>query len=259
MFPKRFSIVSYNLWNTERWDVREAAVRQFMELYRPDLLCVQELWHESQTLLDAVLAEHQRVDDDFVGWTTEGNIYWNGQLFEEIEHGAVDVGVLEEHRRLFWVRLAVRDGRADSEAQTILVATVHLTHQGHELEMTSGQSPRYDQTLRTIEALERLAGDGEPVILAGDLNDAYLPTHLLDEAGYRSCFAALGMQCPPTWPCYPTAGFVAGQPVVNQTIDWIVAKGPLRAIAAQSPQCYHGDIAPSDHWPVQAVYELTGA
>ena len=75
-------------------------------------------------------------------------------------------------------------------------------------------------------------------------------------AGYCSCFAGLGMLCPPTWPCYPTANFAAGEPVSNQTLDWIYHNSHLHPIAAGVPQYFHGDVAPSDHWPVQAVYEV---
>ena len=90
----------------------------------------------------------------------------------------------------------------------------------------------------------------------GDLNDAVHPPRMLHEAGYSSCFAALGIQCPPTFPCYPTANVSAGTRVMNHTIDWLVANQHARTVAAQVPQCYHGDVAPSDHWPVLAVYEI---
>ena len=161
------------------------------------------------------------------------------------------------------MRLALRDDGSADSARTVLIATVHFTHQGDELEMTSGISPRYAQSRCTIRELDKLvkgqlARGGEPVILAGDLNDPYLPTHLLHEAGYKSCFAVLGMQSPSTWPSYPTAGIVAGDPVTSQTIDWIVANDRVRPICAQVPKCFCDDVTPSDHWPVQAVYELPG-
>jgi hypothetical protein len=43
---------------------------------------------------------------------------------------------------------------------------------------------------------------------------------------------------------------------VTEAIDLIVANKHARAIAASVPQCYAGDLAPSDHWPVQAIYQL---
>lgn len=47
-----------------------------------------------------------------------------------------------------------------------------------------------------------------------------------------------------------------GAPTVTEAIDLIVANKHARAIAACVPQCHAGDIAPSDHWPVQAIYQL---
>jgi hypothetical protein len=43
---------------------------------------------------------------------------------------------------------------------------------------------------------------------------------------------------------------------VNETIDWIVANKEARPVAACEPRFYLKDFAPSDHWPVQAVYEM---
>ena len=109
MFPVRLSMVTYNLWNTERWPLRKQALRQFVDLFRPDISCLQELRAETQSFLDNAMPQHNRVHDDFPGWTCEGNIYWNSHLLEEEEHGAEDIGIIEEYRRLFWVRLKLKE------------------------------------------------------------------------------------------------------------------------------------------------------
>ena len=93
MFPVRLSVVTYNLWNTERWPAREPALQQFVELFRPDVICVQELRTETQACLDAAMPHHTRVHDVLPGWTCEGNIYWHGALLEEVEHGQRDLAV----------------------------------------------------------------------------------------------------------------------------------------------------------------------
>ena len=59
------------MWNTERWAFREPALRAFLELHDPDVLCVQELRRTSQRALDASLNNHRRVHDRFVGWTAD--------------------------------------------------------------------------------------------------------------------------------------------------------------------------------------------
>jgi hypothetical protein len=194
--------------------------------------------------------EH-RIRDELPGWSCEGNIYWHSGLFSEVEHGAEEIGMLESERRLFWVRLQL-----NGQDRTIFVSTAHFTYQGHPLERETGQSPRVEQTRRAIAILERLVRPDEPAFFVGDLNDPIHPGRLLREAGYISCFAALGIPNPPTFPCYPTVNFEPGTFTSSQTIDWIVANQYARPMAAQVPHCYHGDMAASDHWPVLAVYEV---
>jgi endonuclease/exonuclease/phosphatase family metal-dependent hydrolase len=252
MHPLRISIVTYNIWGDQRWDFRKEALRNFMAIFEPDLVCLQEFHLTSRALLDATLSGHRRVHDDFEGWATQGNIYWRDSLFSEIEHGAEDVGITHEAgRRLFWARLHVK-----ALERSVLVSTAHLTHQRHPDECKTGYSPRVAQTNRIVEALKRLNRDREPLFFMGDLNDPVHPTNLLHEAGYVSCFAALGLQPSPTFKCYPTAGVLPGGHASSECIDWIVANGEARAVSAAVPQFFFNDAAPSDHWPVHAVYEL---
>lgn len=242
-------MITYNIWNTVRWDVRERPLREFVGAFNPDILCLQELRPESRASLDAGMVAHDRVHDDFPGWLTESTIYWRRDSFEEIAHGAEEVGIPGGNRRLFWVRLQLT-----GEEQTILVSTVHLTYQGSAEERTTGRSPRVMQTQRVIEALGGLVHEQEPTFLMGDLNDPYLPIRMLLEAGYAHCFAGLGIPTEPTHPCHPTVNVAPRH--ASQTIDWITSNCQARPVAAQVPHFYHGDIAPSDHWPVLAVYEL---
>ncbi len=251
MFPIRLSFVTLNLWNTFRWEARRPALGGFVRLFRPDVLCVQELQPETQAYLDETLAEYHRVVDPFPGWGHEGNVYWNSRLLEEVEHGAEDVGILEPERRLFWARLRVRDA-----GREILVCTAHFTFKGNPEELATGFSPRVQQTRRTIEMLDRLGQDGEPVFFMGDLNDSSHPAYLLHKAGYTDCFTALSLESPPTAPCVPTSRRLPREPAPSQTLDWIVSNRLARPLAAEVPHFFFGDVTPSDHWPVLAVYEI---
>ncbi len=251
MHPLRISIITYNIWLTKRWDVRAPALRGFLETFDPDILCLQELQQPSRDFIDATLAGHRRVDDPYPGWTTEGNIYWRDSLFARVEHGIEDAAIPDGDRRLFWARLNVR-----TLDRTILVATAHLTSQRNKIECETGQSPRVAQIRSIIAALARLNREGEPLFFMGDMNDPVHPPRLLQEAGYKSCFASLGVQAPPTYQCYPTADVQPGERVVNQCIDWLVANEHARAVAAAVPHFFLQDAAPSDHWPVHAVYEI---
>lgn len=90
----------------------------------------------------------------------------------------------------------------------------------------------------------------------GDMNDARHPQRILREAGFVSCFAALGLQSPATFKCYPTARVEPGAPAITEAIDLLAANARCRALSASVPNFYFQDAAVSDHWPVQAVYEL---
>jgi endonuclease/exonuclease/phosphatase family metal-dependent hydrolase len=251
MVPFRLSFITYNLWLTERWPARAPALERFLRLFTPDVLCVQELQGPTQDFLDGVLREHGRVRDAFSGWTNESNIYWSGDIFEEVEHGAEEVGHLEPERRMFWARLRLR-----SFQRTIFVATAHLTTARRGEEAETGLSPRVRQLKQIARELARRVRRGEPAFFMGDMNDAWHPQRILKQAGFVSCFAALGMQSPATFQCYPTANVQPEEHTVTEAIDLIVANRHARAIAASVPECFAGDLAPSDHWPVQAIYQL---
>ncbi|HEV7822133.1 MAG TPA: endonuclease/exonuclease/phosphatase family protein [Burkholderiales bacterium] len=252
MLPTRISFITYNIWNTERWAFREPALRKFLEVFNPDVLCLQELRRKSQQVIDEALPDHGRVRDRFIGWMSESNIYWRKGMFAEIEHGAEDVGIKEAgHRRLFWVRLKLQ-----GLDRSILVATAHLTHQRHPAESATGLSPRVAEAKRIVKALKHLNRKREPLFFMGDMNDPVHPTAILHQAGYPSCFAALGILPPTTFKAYPTVNLQLGKPVMNQCIDWLVASREARAICAAVPQFYLNDASPADHWPVHAVYEI---
>jgi len=113
------------------------------------------------------------------------------------------------------------------------------------------------QLKRIAEELTRRVRESEPAFFMGDMNDAWHPQRILMQAGFVSCFAALGMQSPPTFQCYPTANVQPGERTITEAIDLIVANKYARAIAASVPQCYAGDLAPSDHWDsTQEIAEI---
>ena len=250
-FPVRLSFITYNLWLTQRWPARADALEQFLKSFTPDVLCVQELQRATQEFLDRTLNKYDRVHDPFPGWTTESNVYWRSAAFERIEHGAEEVGHLEPERRLFWVRLRLKPSQ-----KTLFVATAHLTTARHREEAETGVSPRVRQLNRIVAELKRLVREGEPAFFMGDMNDPWHPQRILKQAGFVSCFAALGMQSPPTFQCYPTANVQPGEQTITEAIDLIAANKNARVLAATVPQWYWGDITPSDHWPVQAIYQL---
>ena len=251
MLPVRLSIVTYNLWGSERWPERAPALQHFCETYQPDIMGVQELTAEGRDVIDAALPRHARVDDDLQGWTTEGNIWWNTQVLELVEQGAEDAGFeVYQDRRLFWVRLRVKD-----RPQTLWLGDVHLTAPDTSEELDEGRNSRVREIKRVIEAMSELVHGDEPAFLVGDFNDSLAPLAHLFGGGYSSCFAKLGQLPPPTMPSFGERLLAYGFSS-SFVFDWIVANDHARPLAASSPHTYANDLPPSDHWPVQAVYEL---
>lgn len=244
--PTRVSVCTYNIWTDTKWPERRDALRAFASTVCPDVLCLQEVIPESLDTLDAALPNHERIRDEFAGWSNEGNIYWHRERFDLVEFGAEDVGIVEPLRRLFWVRLRPRDG----SDQTVHIATAHYTWDGHESAVQSEMYLRVGQARQTVAQLDRLQLAGEPQLFMGDLNDGTQAIRTLKKGGLEDCFQPLGLFSTSTHPARPTA---EGVP---QTIDWLMFRGPVRPILANVLDFYSGDVAPSDHKPVMAVFEF---
>ncbi len=245
--PIRFVVCTYNLWNEQRWPERQEPLKQFLEYHVPDILCVQELRPITCDFVDAALTSHQRVEDPFEGWRREGNIFWNRELFDLAEYGAEDIGMLEELRRLFWVRLRIRGAE---ELGTLFVATAHYTWPGHAVELKDGANLRIPQARKTVEVLNALVPPDEPLLFMGDLNDSIHPIRILREGGLTDSFAALGRYTAPTWPAAPID---QGTPELD---DWIFHRGPVRPMMSDIVDFFVGDLPPSDHKPLMATYRL---
>ncbi len=250
--PIRFVATTYNLWGTNRWPQREAALRAYLRLAGPDLLALQELRPETRAVLDEELKDHQRVEDPFEGWSREGNLYWSGRLFERIEHGAEEIGISSSPlRRLFWVRLRIKP-----TGRSLLMSTAHYTYQGHPHERETGQSPRIEQARQTVAALNRLERPEEPILFMGDLNDPNNALRALRAGGLRDSFESLGRLPLITWPASPTAGRPDKSPRTIQVLDWQLNRGPIRVMNCDVADFYLEDLAPSDHKPLSVTYAI---
>jgi len=248
MIPSRISILTCNLWNTEKWEQRRPAVFEFLRRFSPDICCFQELRSRTADEIDLEFSDYTRVQDDFRGWLNEGNIYYRKDYFEEIQHGEVPLDMPEEDRRLFWLRLNIRD-----TDRSLIVATVHLTHQNNADEQQTGQSYRHMEALKIARWAEARADRKEPLILAGDFNDPLHPVRILSEAGLRDAFLELGLLSPPTFPSLPSTDEIT----MNESIDKIMSSGDLRPLSISVPTFYFRGSSMSDHWPVLGVFELT--
>lgn len=238
--------MTFNIWKDIRWPERREAFRAFIRLIAPDILCYQEARPETLKLTDESLPNHDRIRDEFGGWSYEGNIYWNTRMFQQIGFGTESIGVDDSLRRLFWARLHVKGCKS-----TVLVSTAHYTAQGSPQERSEGLNPRLKQARLTLEALGRLVHDEEGVLFMGDMNDSVNAIRILREGGLVDSFSSLGMPLIPTHPVIPTS-----EGRLPQVIDWQFHKGPLRVMNTSVVDFFHGDIAPSDHKPVVTTYAI---
>lgn len=248
----RFTAMSVNLWNTQRWPTREAPLRALLAR-RPDVLCVQELRPELAAVIEESLPGHRRVVGDERGWTHEGNVWWSEDRFELLGHGASPFGAVERDRRVFWVRLHHRDAGVE-----LVVATVHLTWLGGSDEVTTGLNPRLAQTRAVVGVLDDVAGD-VPCLVMGDLNDPAVPVRVLREAGFHDAWSTLGVVPVPTFPAFPLSTEGSRRPphLPPVTLDWQFHRGAVTPEMTETIDQPWRGVAPSDHRPIQTLYRLT--
>jgi len=244
MTPFTFLACTYNLWGTARWEERRVPLERFLTVNEPDVFCVQELTEDSRTPIETTLPDLRSVDDPFPGWTQEGNIFWNSNLFDRVAHGAEDIGLLEELRRLWWVRLATKSGQA------LVVANAHFSWTGNVRELAERVNVRTGQAEEAVLALDRVVGEDEPVLLMGDFNDYLHPLRVLRMAGFEDSFMALGREAVVTYPAMP----FAQQP--PELLDWMMHRGLVRPTLTSVVDFYVGERAPSDHKPILTTYTL---
>jgi len=243
MHPFTFLACTYNLWGAERWEERRAPIQRFLEVNRPDILCLQELTPGACELIDSTLTTHRRVEDPFPGWTQEGNIYWNTEVFDLVEYGAEDVGILEEARRLFWVRLVARSGA------TVVVSTAHFSWLWDVGASGEWVTVRVAQAQAAVAALDDVVQPDEPVLFMGDFNSYLYPINVMRDGGFEDSFQPLGRAPAITHPAFPTA-----EP--PSLLDWMMHRGRIRPTLTSVVDFYVDGVPPSDHKPILTTYSL---
>lgn len=263
MNVQRISVMTFNMWKVANypgnWPQRRLPLVECLTTFTPDILCVQELHPLFHDVIVEAMPSHAYVKDEFTGWQNEGNIYWNSNLFDMVEYGVSDVGMMEPLRRLFWVLLRTKSSK-DIPNQQILVSTAHFTWEGHAQECKTDVNLRKQQAQRTVTALEDLQqkfGDSHlAVLFMGDLNEGFHPRRILREAGFVDCFSALRLPCLPTHPQRPSAS--EEEILCDSTLDWIMQNNyarPLLANVLRNLLCT-GGYSVSDHCPVMCIYEI---
>jgi len=255
--------MTFNVWGKHRWPSREAPLRSFFKRAQPDVFVLQEVTQDILAVVDSEIKDtHSRIrDDEFEGWYCEGNIYWNHSMFTLKSHGYEDVGITSsKFRRLFWVLLQVNGTQKE-----VLISTAHLTYQQHKDEVETGQNPRLRQTQRVLEFLQTKSGpnNSTPIIFAGDVNDPIHPSLIMTKGGFPDVMDLLGQQKSYTWPW----GFTLDEDEPKQCLDFVFcnADDSFRPVGAYVHRFQYKNFkegewpVPSDHYPVQAVFEIAAS
>jgi endonuclease/exonuclease/phosphatase family metal-dependent hydrolase len=247
----RFTAMTVNLWNTQRWPARETPLRTLVAR-RPDVLCVQELRPQLGDVIDSELPDHRRVVGTERGWTHESNIWWDTARFSHRGHGASPFGAMERDRRVFWVRLEHL-----ASARELVIATVHLTWLGGSDEVRTGMNPRLSQTLEVVRVLDDVTG-AAPCLVMGDLNDPAVPTRILRDAGFSDAWSALGVVPAATFPAFPLSTEGSRRPphLPPSTIDWQFHRGAVEPVMTEVIDQPWRGVAPSDHRPLHTLYRF---
>ncbi|CAF3561938.1 unnamed protein product [Rotaria sp. Silwood1] len=273
MNTNRISVMTFNMWKINNypanWPHRRPAMLECLTTFTPDILCVQELHPLFHDVIIESLPSHAYVKDNFAGWQNESNIYWNSNLFNMMEYGYHDIGMMEPLRRLFWVLLKIKipeqtiEGKNQSTSiniQQILVATAHFTWEGHTQELTTNINLRKQQAQCAITILNDLQSKfNDPhlaVLFMGDLNENFHPRRILREAGFIDCFSTLRLPCLPTHPQRPSISHEDN--LSDCALDWIMQNNYARPILAnvlRNLLCT-GGYSVSDHCPVMCIYEI---
>lgn len=149
----RFVVCSYNIWTNMRWPERQPAYIASHNCIAPTSSACKKCsrraarcWmkHSRRRSISRLDAGGQHLQ--------EGNIYWNTDMFELLTYGAEPIEIIEEYRRLFWVRLRFRQ----ASDQTVFVSTAHYTWPGHPREGALGQNIRIPSDHKPVMATYRL-------------------------------------------------------------------------------------------------------
>ncbi len=127
------------------------------------------------------------------------------------------------------------------------VYNTHLDHRGEEARVNG---------VKVITEHAARLPQNWPVIMMGDFNaraEQSRPYEIAMENGYRDAWGEAGNKVGPpvTW-----SAFEAPKPDMDNRIDWILCRGPVRAIQCETVLYNENERYPSDHYPVFAVLRI---
>jgi len=248
----RYTILTLNAWKTNGkptfWNKRRPIMVDFFKKYSPDIACIQEHHPDIQKAILEGVPKYKFINDSFEGWENQSNIYWNKELFTEIDHGTYDIGHSDDNRRLFWVKLLTNN------KNKFFVSTAHLTWQGSELYRNSNIDPRILESTNISIKLKEMSN--LPLLFTGDMNCGFFPQKIIKTINMQDCFTGLELPLKKTHPARPSA--VKEELMADQVLDWIFYNNKIKPIMATIPEKMYKNLSEpvSDHLPVYFIFEF---
>ncbi len=235
------------------WENRKQVAVEMLRRYDPDLFGTQELFYEQGEYLAAQLPDYR-----WFGRSRRGNhedehmgVFYKPAKLELLEEGDFWLSETPDEpgsmswnvslpRMVTWGRFRLKETGTE-----FYFLNTHFPHRRQDAEA------RVKCAEVIVRFLDKLPA-GVPVVLAGDFNDpAGGKVYALLTGKLRDAWAAAMKKAGPEGTFH---GFT-GKPR-EARIDWILFRAPWKVIRAETVTFHSGELYPSDHFPVLAVFRL---
>jgi endonuclease/exonuclease/phosphatase family metal-dependent hydrolase len=274
-----FNIQGGNTQGQNSWQQRAGLTVDLLRKYQPDLIGTQEATHENLAFYLERLPEFRQEPGPRTA--EEPNhlheaILWRPGVFEPVDSGGFWLSETPHEYSLSWDSSEVRGANwlrlyMPASGLEVLHVNTHLDHKS--------EAARREGSRTIVAQIDRLRNGRETVLLTGDFNcNAYLPgfdvppetaftgsaySSFLDY-GFIDAYLAGGgrdtyrsntfhdYEGDEYWPDPRYAH-------IGWRMDWILLLDPFQRVqpcSAAILRDHAGDIYPSDHYPVQVVFEI---
>ena len=229
-----FSIISLNLWMDYEFETRKPSIEAFLLQFQPEVFCFQELSSEGTKLVVATLGENYEC---ILEYTKGVSIFWKKTV-------RLESWSLLDSCRCLSAKFSYKD-------YIINVHTVHL-HWVGDFTFKVNENTVLRELEEILPAIDPV--NEEYNFVTGDFNDIVHSLMVLKDVGYTESFRELNLMPELTYPSFVTEH--NKKIIETGQIDYIFSCPRSKCIATSVLKFYTGFIPVSDHWAVQAIFQL---